>query len=139
MRGTKTDLYLHLVWGTWDRLPLLLPDYESRVYGCIQAECQHLKCELIAVGGIEDHIHVLVRMAPTVSVADLVKQLKGVSSHLVNHRLAPNGTFKWQGAYGAFTISASDVPRLTNYIYRQKEHHKDKTLFSEYEFEFESA
>src|SRR5947209_2742512 len=83
LRQPYTQLYIHLVWSTWDRLPLLTPELKATVYVCIQAECHALNTDVIATGGIEDHVHLLVRIPTTISIADLVKQIKGASSHLV--------------------------------------------------------
>ncbi len=79
---------------------------------------------MLAIGGVEGHVHVLVRIPTTVSVAGLVKQIKGSSSHLVTHRLGGRETFKWQGGYGAFTVSKENVPAVRRYVLRQKEHHR---------------
>jgi putative transposase len=138
VREPYTQLYVHLVWSTWVRLPLLRGDVQSVVYHCIQAECRATGADLIAIGGIEDHVHVLVRMPRTVSVAYLVKQLKGSSSHLVTHRAAAAEALKWQGGYGAFTVSKKDVARVKHYIVRQKEHHRDRTLAPEHELPWPS-
>jgi REP element-mobilizing transposase RayT len=80
-----------------------------------------------------DHVHVLVSFPATIAVADLVKQVKGTTSHVVNEKLQPETQFKWQGSYGAFTVSHSDVERVINYIERQKEHHKLNDLWPEWE------
>lgn len=128
MREPYTQLYLHLVWATWDRLPLLTEKLRPPVYGCIQAECKQLEANVLAVGGIADHVHLLVRIPTTITVAALVKQVKGASSHLVNQRLMARDSFKWQGGYGAFTVSKADVPRVRDYILHQEEHHRAKTL-----------
>ncbi len=133
MRAPYTQLYLHLVWATWDRLPLITEDMESRLYAAIAAKCRQLKCEPLAINGTEDHIHVLLRLHPTVSVARLVKEVKGASSHLVTHEIKPNEFFKWQGAYGAFTICKSDVPTVKAYIRNQKRHHAEQSIISEWE------
>ena len=109
MREPWTELYVHLVWATWDRLPLITSELQQPIYSCILSECEKLKGELIAIGGMSDHVHLLVRMHPAVSVSDLVKQVKGGSSHLVTHVLRIDHFFKWQGAYGAFTVSKPDV------------------------------
>jgi putative transposase len=133
MREPHTELYLHLVWSTWDRLPLLTPDLIQPVYACIQSECRELKTEVLAIGGTATHVHLLVRIPATLTVACLAKQVKGASSHLVTHRLDPPDGFKWQGAYGAFTVSRSDVPRICAYVLRQEEHHRNSTLDQELE------
>ena len=133
MRAPYTQLYLHLVWATWDRLPLITADIESRLYAAIAAKCRQLKCEPLAINGTEDHIHLLLRLHPTVSVARLVKEVKGSSSHLVTHEIKPGEFFKWQGAYSAFTIRKSDVLTLKAYIQNQKRHHAEQSIISEWE------
>ena len=133
MREPYTQLYVHIVWATWDRLPLLFGEREAMVYACIQAECAELGAEMIAIGGKEDHVHVLARIPATLSVAALVKQIKGSSSHLVNHTGAPGDVFKWQGAYGAFTVSKAAVPKVLDYVVRQKEHHSEGNVHESFE------
>src|SRR5688500_18874331 len=73
MRDPFTRLYVHLVWATWDRLPLITPGIQPAIYRCIQAEATRLGCRVGAIGGIEDHVHVLVRYPPAVSVSEMVK------------------------------------------------------------------
>lgn len=127
MRRPWTELYLHLVWATWDRLPLITEVIRGPVYACIQAECKSLGAEVIAVGGVDDHVHLLVRVPASLAPAMLVKQAKGASSHLVNHQLDPGTVFKWQGGYGAFSVSKRLVPKVRDYILRQEEHHRSGT------------
>jgi REP element-mobilizing transposase RayT len=133
MRAPFTQLYVHCVWATWDRLPLLAPQLERPVYAAIVDKCKELKCEAIAIGGMPDHVHLLVRLHASLAVADLLHHVKGASSHLVTHQLAPGEFFKWQGAYGAFTIGKADVPRVRAYIERQKEHHASDKVRPEWE------
>ena len=101
MREPYTQLYVHLDWATWDRMPLLTDELHSAVYACIQAECNELKSEILALGGVADHVHLLVRIPASVSISELLKQVKGSSSHLATHRLRPGEFFKWQGAHGS--------------------------------------
>ena len=133
MREPWTQLYVHLVWACWDRLPLLSKEIEQSIYACIQEECFRLRCESIAIGGTEDHVHLLTRFPTTITIADLTKQVKGSSSHLITHRLAHREPFKWQGAYGAFTVSRAEVPRVRAYILNQKQHHREGTLDEDFE------
>jgi putative transposase len=133
MRAPYTQLYLHLVWSTWDRHPFLVGEVRERIYECIQAECVNLRVEVIAIGGIEDHVHLLVRAPPTIAPADLVKRVKGASSHLVNHVIHAPFYFKWQGAYGAFSVSKRHVPLVREYVLRQAEHHRDLSLYPQLE------
>jgi REP-associated tyrosine transposase len=136
VREPFTQLFVHLVWSTWDRLPLLSPEIQQRVYACIRAECTHLKAEIIAIGGTDDHVHLLVQIPTTLAIASLMKQVKGVSSHLVTQEIDPPDGFKWQGAYGAFTVSKAEVPKIQAYVLNQEEHHRSQMLDGEFEPRF---
>lgn len=123
MRRALNRVWVHFVWATWNRLPLI----EPRVYAAIRAKCEALKCPVVALGGAEDHVHLLVRLHAQVSQSDLMRDIKGASSHLVTHEITPDAFFKWQGAYGAFAVDAENLPRIVRYIECQKEHHRDNT------------
>lgn len=133
MRAPYTQLYIHCVWGTWDRLPLITPQVERRLYAAILAKCHELKCEMIALGGVEDHVHLLVRFPTTLAVATLLKEVKGSSSHLMTHEVTPGEFFKWQGAYGAFTVNKDGVKAVADYIHNQKTHHAEQRLVEDWE------
>ena len=133
MRAPYTQLYLHCVWATWDRLPLISPDIEQPLFAAILDKCRQLKCKPIAIGGMPDHVHLLLMLHTTVTVANLVKEVKGSSSHLITQKIKPGDFFKWQGAYGAFTVSKGAVPRVRAYIEHQKEHHASEELHPQWE------
>src|SRR5689334_7506042 len=133
MRASYTQLYLHCVWATWDRLPLIKPEMERRLYAAMDAKCREFRCTVIALGGTSNHIHLLVRLPTTITIAKLIGDIKGTSSHLMTHELTPGQFFKWQGAYGAFTVSKDDVDAVTAYIRHQKTHHTAHTLIEEWE------
>ncbi len=84
-------MYLHFVWATKRRLPLIVPEVERRLYGCISAEARRLGCEVLAVGGMPDHVHLAVAMPTVLSPAKLMQQVKGVSSHFASEHLLPAG------------------------------------------------
>ena len=135
MRHAGTAVYVHVAWGTWDRLPLLQGDVERHVYRAIGAKCAELKAEIVALGGVEDHIHLLVGLPATLSVADLVKHIKGASSHQVasQHRDQLDGFFKWQGAYGACSVSPDALHDVANYVRGQRAHHAAGLLIERWE------
>jgi len=133
MREPFHQLYFHLVWATYDRLPLLLPQYETRLFSCVVAKTEELGCKVVALDGLEDHVHLLVRARPSVAVASLVKEVKGASSHLMNHEISPLNTFRWQGAYGAFSVSARAVPKVKDYVLNQKTRHHAGDLHDDWE------
>ncbi len=134
MRRAGIAVYVHVVWATWDRLPLLTGDLEQRVHRAIAAKCADLGAELVALGGVDDHLHLLAGLPATLSLAAFVGNVKGASSHLATHEALPDGAFfKWQGAYGAVSVSPRTLPEVSNYIAHQREHHANNMLIAEWE------
>ncbi len=133
MYQTRAAVFVHCVWATWDRLPLLTSEIESRVHHAIGAKVVELGAEVIALGGIEDHLHLLVRLPPALALAELVRQAKGASAHLVTHELTPGEAFKWQGGYAAFSVSPRHVREVSDYIARQREHHASNSRAVQWE------
>jgi REP element-mobilizing transposase RayT len=127
------QVYIHLIWGTWDRLPLISPLIEPRLYAALAEKCREHKCVPLAIGGIENHVHLLVKQYSTISVADLVKELKGSSSHLITHEIIPGEFFKWQGSYGAISVNPDDISVVEAYILHQKQHHRENSLRIQWE------
>lgn len=111
---------------------MITPQIEMPLYAAINAKCKELKCDPLAIGG-EDHVHLFTRFPTTLSIATLVKEVKGASSHLITHPIVPNDFFKWQGAYGAFTVSKSVADQVCDYILNQKKHHSENSLFADWE------
>ena len=139
MRHAGLAMFVHIVWGTWDRLPLITDIIQPKLYHAIGAECTALKVEILALGGVEDHVHVLVSLPATISLAQLLKQMKGATAHLMTHVVAPDQFFKWQGAYGAVSVSPDDIPAVCDYIKHQREHHAQQTLIPAWEPQHPSA
>ncbi len=118
MAGNYSRVYLHLVWKTWDKLPLLQGIAVEVGYKVILAKAFANKCDVLAIGGVEDHVHVLIRLHPTVPVAKIVREMKSGSSHEINVGRVGN-FFKWQGSYGAVSVSESALPDVIRYIENQ--------------------
>ena len=133
MSATYADLFVHLVWGTFARTPTILASMEAPLYAAMAEKCRELRCPPLAMGGMADHVHLLLALSPIIAVATLVKEIKGASAHLVTHRLAPDTGFRWQTGYGAFTLRKSDTPTVRRYVLHQKEHHENKTINAEWE------
>jgi putative transposase len=110
MRSPFTQLYLHFVWATWDRAPLLAEPVRGEVYDLIQHECMRLKADALAIGGIEDHVHLLVRVPATIAPSELVKQVKGSSAHALNHATGMHRIFRWQGGYACSASPSATSP-----------------------------
>ena len=132
MPSAHTELYLHLVWSTAERHPFITPELQPRIYGAICDQCRKVKADVIAIGGMPDHTHLLLRSAPTISVAEIVRRVKGASSHVAN-QAAGARSFRWQDGYGAFTVSRSIVPRVRAYVLDQARHHQTGTLSPTFE------
>ena len=131
--NSHIEIYLHLVWGTWDRQPFILPTFERDLWRELRHEVEKQKCRLLALGGTEDHVHLLVQFHSSLTVADFVQVVKGSSSLWVNEQICPDFHFQWQGAYGAFSVGHREVPEIISYIKKQKQHHREKTTIAEFE------
>ncbi|HEX8237662.1 MAG TPA: IS200/IS605 family transposase [Abditibacteriaceae bacterium] len=133
-RRSKVHFYAHLVWATRGRTPLLTPaDIERRVHRCIHYEAERLKCTVLAIQGMPDHVHLVVQMPSTLAVSRLAQAVKGVSSRFANETLGFDGAFDWQQNYAAFSLSRSHLTRVVKYVQNQKEHHQEGTQWSEWE------
>src|SRR5262245_35354153 len=124
MPNAHARLFYHFVWSTWDRVALLEDEIERHAYALIRQQCSELGCTVHAVGGIVDHVHLLVTVPRTLCVADFAESVKGCSSRALNEAHASElWVFKWQGGYGVVTVSPGDIRRVTQYIENQKQHH----------------
>ena len=114
-------------------MPHITAEVEPRLYEAIRVKLQSVGCSDITTGGVEDHAHVVFRFPPVHSIAYLVQQAKGSSSHLLTHEVPGFADFKWQGGYGAFTLSESELPRVRAYVLNQKEHHARRDVLEDWE------
>lgn len=133
MRRNKLEVYIHFVWRTWDSQPLLTERLSREIYRLINAEIQKQGCDLLALDGIPDHVHLLVKFTPVITIAEFVKQIKGGSAQAINQTYPSNSPFKWQGGYGAFSVSYWDVEEVQGYIRNQQQHHRDNSIVAAYE------
>ena len=133
MRRDKIEVYIHFIWTTRDRLPLIEEKHERVLHDCLARVALGHQCSVIALNGTSDHVHLLLGVPPTLTLSFLVQQLKGVSSHMANTELGFDGTFKWRGSYAAFSVSHYNVKKVATYIRHQKEHHNTGKLVARYE------
>jgi len=123
MRRSKSEIYLHIVWSTRNREPLINSEIERIVHRCIEDQSRTLGCEVIALNGMPDHVHLLAKLPASLSASQLVKQVKGVSSHLVNEEFRQFVHFAWQEGFAVYSISRNQLAMIVEYIKRQKERH----------------
>ena len=132
MANTYTSLHYHIVFSTKNREPWLVPDVEQRVWAFIGGIARAHKMTARQVGGVEDHIHVLVTAPPTIAPSQTAQYLKGDSSKWIHEEFPALKSFGWQDGYGAFTVSKSNIPEVISYIQSQRAHHRKKTFQEEY-------
>ena len=132
MAQSLSQIYIHLVFSTKNRAPFLHDrTLRERVHAYLAGTCRNLHSPSLIVGGVEDHVHLLLRLAKDVTVSTLVRELKRESSKWIKC-LAPDlATFYWQQGYGAFSISPAHVDPLKKYIAAQEDHHHNETFQDE--------
>jgi putative transposase len=124
MAHTHICAYLHTVFSTKHRTALIVPDLQPRLWEYLGGIARDHKFKALAVGGIEDHAHVLISLPATISIAKAVQVLKGVSSKWVHDLAADNQAFAWQEGYGAFSVGYQELERTIAYIRNQVQHHR---------------
>ena len=130
MSHNYTRLFYHFVWGTWDRTPLLVGEVEEKAYAVIRSQCTAQEGKVFAIGGIENHVHLLVGLPVTRDLPEFIKNVKGVSSRTLNQCYGRAAwSFKWQGRYGVTTVSPANMTLITRYIENQKQHHAKGDLW----------
>lgn len=122
--STYTNLLYHLVFSTKERRPLIRPEFSERLHEYIGGTLRGLGGIALEINSVADHIHILTRLKPNVSVSDLLRDLKANSSKWVNEEILRIRKFGWQDGYAAFSVSESQVPRVRKYIQSQPEHHR---------------
>jgi REP element-mobilizing transposase RayT len=121
------SLYYHLVWATKDRLPLITEEVERKLYGYITIKIEEMASIFYAIGGVEDHIHLVVSIPPKVAVSNFIAKIKGSSSHYVKAELNNSSFSGWQQGYSVFSFGKKDLERAISYVKNQKQHHKNGT------------
>jgi REP element-mobilizing transposase RayT len=125
-------LHYHVVWATYRREPLIDPATEDVIRHTLYGKAKELGLLVHAVGGVEDHVHVVVSIPPRLGVADCVGKFKGASSHRVNQERRQR-TFQWQGGYGVLSLGPRSVATAITYVRNQREHHGTGRIVALYE------
>ena len=112
MPRSLVQVYLHCVWATLRREPAITLEWEPLVYSSIRHEAEKSGCRVLAIGGVEDHVHLLVQLSPLLSTAVLMKQVKGATSRLTNSMTPHYESLHWQEGYGAFSVSPSHRTKI---------------------------
>ena len=126
-------IWIHAIWSTKERLPLIHPMVESKIHQFIAEQLREQGCPVRIINGMPDHIHCLFLLSPQRSIAEIIKQIKGGSSHFINQNNLITEKFAWQTGYAAYSVSESVVNKVFQYIKNQKQHHTKKTFQQEYD------
>ncbi|MCW1884532.1 IS200/IS605 family transposase [Luteolibacter flavescens] len=133
MPQSLSAVYLHLIFSTKNREAFLSdPSIRSETHAYLSGISSKLDCPTILVGGVQDHVHILARQARTISQADWVKELKRASSLWIKNKAPLLRNFAWQSGYGIFSVSQSNVEKVTSYIAGQEEHHRARSFQDEF-------
>jgi REP element-mobilizing transposase RayT len=133
MPHSYNRIWIHAIWSTKERFPSINSNVETILYPFIVEQFKELGCPVRIINGMPDHIHCLFLLNPQKTIADIIKQIKGSSSHYINQQSNLCDKFAWQTGYAAYSVSESGVDRVYEYIFKQKEHHQKRSLQAEYD------
>jgi putative transposase len=124
--------YFHCVFSTKDRRPLIGSSLQERLWQFLGGIARRNEMKAIEIGGVADHIHILLSLPPTTSVSKAMQLVKGGSSKWVHQTFPEQWRFGWQVKYGAFSVSVSQLEKTMRYIRAQEEHHKKLSFEQEF-------
>jgi REP element-mobilizing transposase RayT len=125
-------LLVHFVFSTKDRFPYIDPSVRESLHSYLATVARNLGNECYRVGGVADHVHLIIRLSRTVAVASVVEELKTSSSKWLKTQSRELAKFAWQRGYGVFSVGPSNLPAVVAYIAKQEEHHRTQTFQEEY-------
>ncbi len=124
--------YIHIVFSTKYRRPLIDESIENELFKYLGGTCNSLDCPVLIVGGYYDHIHILCMLSKNISLVELVKKVKANSSKWIKTQGENYSNFYWQDGYGAFSVNPAQIDIVKNYIANQKQHHGKKNYKNEF-------
>jgi len=124
--------YFHCVFSTKERRPLITPALRERLWPFLGGIARQNKMKAIEIGGVEDHVHILLSLPSTMAISKALQLLKGGSSKWIHETFPEYRLFAWQEEYGAFSVSVSQLDKTIDYIKRQEPHHRKMTFQEEF-------
>ena len=131
MPSTHLSLHYHAVFSTKERAPLIATPWRTRLHEYIGGVVRGLEGTPLHIGGVEDHIHMLLGLKATHCIANIIREIKKASTSWVREQIGTRA-FHWQDGYGAFTVSRTNLLNVADYIRTQEEHHRRRTFREEY-------
>ncbi len=132
MPQSYLNLYYHLVFAVKNRDSVIRPDFQNRIYSYIRRIFESQGHHVIQIGGMDDHLHILFCANNTISLSDIVREVKACSSKWINEQRFFKCRFAWQSGYGIFTVSYWGLDKVKNYIRNQEIHHLNKPFLIEF-------
>lgn len=132
MANTFTSLHYHMVFSTKNRERWITSDIEERIWSYLGGIAKENKVHPIQIGGIEDHVHLLLGAPASLALSKIAQLIKGGSSAWIHDTFPNMKGFAWQDGYGVFSVSKSNIPEVVEYIRGQREHHRTRTFQEEY-------
>jgi len=132
MANTFSQIYIQIVFAVKGRESLINQNWEEELYKYVSGIITNKGQKLLAINGMQDHIHILIGMKPSCCLSDLVREIKKSSNDFINEKKFCQSKFQWQEGYGVFSYSHSSLDNVIGYIQNQKEHHTKKTFKDEY-------
>ena len=132
MGNTYTQIHIQIVFSVQNRLYVIKEDWKGLLYKYMSTIIQKNGHKVLIIGGMPDHIHILIGLRPNQALSHLVQELKRDTSAWINKNNFAKGKFAWQAGFGAMSYSYSDVNNVIAYILNQQEHHRVKTFREEY-------
>ena len=132
MANTYSQIYIQIVFAVKGRQNLIAKENREELHKFITGIVTNREQKLLSIFAMPDQVHILVGMKPSISISDLVRDIKAGSSKFINDSKWINGKFNWQEGFGAFSYSKSNLDNVVKYILNQEEHHKKRTFKDEY-------
>jgi REP element-mobilizing transposase RayT len=132
MANTYSQIYIQVVFAVQGRQSLISSEWKEDLYKYITGIITNHEQKLIAIGGVSDHIHILIGLKPNFEISKLVQEIKANSSRFINKRQFVRGKFSWQEGFGAFSYSRSQLDVVIRYIENQEKHHANKSFKKEF-------
>ena len=132
MANTYTQIYIHVVFAVQARESLIKVEWREDLFKYIAGILKNQGIKLLAIGGVEDHVHILFGMSPTIALSDLIREVKANSSKYINENKFVRGKFYWQEGFGAFSYSRSQIDAVAKYVLNQEQHHAGRSFKDEY-------
>jgi putative transposase len=132
MAQSLSNILVHIVFSTKHRQPFIDSEIETEVFKYLATACRTLACPSHAIGGADDHVHIACSLARTVTVSQLIQEIKQDSSKWIKTKSDRFANFAWQNGYGAFSIGQSQLGDLRGYIAGQREHHRRMSFEDEF-------